>query len=352
MKQGLTLSEMAAEIQRRQDAKRDFVADTRSIAVEPQGDKNVVMKLNDESFGLTNHALRQMESRVKLPAKYADRLLEAGHSELLAHNLNELFRKEPERRMVRTLDGSARAFLSERYRALDNFDLSNAVLPVLMEQPELEIISTQFTETRFYIKAVFPRVGGEVSVGDPVQSGVVISNSEVGAGSLTVSPLVYRLICLNGMISSYGSQKKYHVGRAANGNGEDVFEVYRDETVEADDRAFWMKVQDTVRASTKPEHFERILEELRKAKGEEITGRPVKAVEELAKSFTYTESQKDSVLEHLMRGGDFSQYGLVQAVTRASQDQEDYEAATQMERDGGRIIELPKSQWSVIAEAA
>lgn len=352
MKQGLTLQEMAAEIQRRQDAKRDFVADTRQLEVQPTSDKTVALSLNNEEFGLSQHALRQMEQRVKLPAKYADRLLEAGHSDLLAHNLNELFRKEPERRMVRTLDGNARAFLSERYRPLDNFDLSNAVLPVLMEQPELQIVSTQFTETRFYIKAVFPRVQGEVSVGDPVQSGVVISNSEVGAGSLTVSPLIYRLVCLNGMISAYGGQKKYHVGRAANGNGEDVFEIYRDETVEADDRAFWMKVQDTVRASTKPEHFERILNELRKAKELPIEGRPVAAVEELAKSFTYTEAQKDSVLEHLIRGGDFSQYGLVQAVTRASQDQDDYETATQMERDGGRIIELPKSQWSVIAEAA
>jgi len=352
MKSGLTLQEMAAEIQRREEAKRDFVSDTRNLTVVPTGNKSVALELNEEQFPITQHALRQMGSRVKLPAQYADRLLEAGHADLLADNLSQLFAREPEQRMVRVLDNKARAFLSNRYRPLDNFDLSHAVLPILMEQPQLEIVSTQFTETRFYIKAVFPRVTGDVSVGDPVQSGVVISNSEVGAGSLTVSPLVYRLVCLNGMISSYGGQKKYHVGRATNGNGEEALEIFRDETVEADDRAFWMKVQDTVRASTNPEHFERILDEMRKAKGMEITGRPVAAVEELAKKFTYTENQKDSVLEHLMRGGDFSQYGLLNAVTRASQDQDDYETATQMERDGGRIIELPKAEWTRIAEAA
>lgn len=355
MKTGLTLQEMATELQRREEAKRDFIADTRSLEVIPSGGKlKLAIPVNGGSagaFDLSQHALRQIGSRVKLPAQYADRLIEAGHADLLAQNLNQLFQREPERRMVRTLDGHARAFLSDRYRPLDNFDLANAVLPVLMEQPELKVVSTQFTDSRFYIKAVFPRVQNEVKVGDPVQSGVVISNSEIGAGSLTVSPLVFRLVCLNGMISAYGGQKKYHVGRAADA-GEEAFEVYRDETIAADDRAFWLKVQDTVRASTKPDHFERIVQKMREATEQRIEGRPVSVVEELGKVFTYTETQKDSVLEHLLRGGDFTQYGILNAVTRASQDQDDYETATQMERDGGRIIELPKSDWERIAKAA
>jgi len=39
--------------------------------------------------------------------------------------------EKPERRMVRTLDGSTRAFLSDRYRPLDNFDLAHEVFHVL-----------------------------------------------------------------------------------------------------------------------------------------------------------------------------------------------------------------------------
>lgn len=358
MKSGLTLQEMAAELQRREDAKRDFIADTRQIEVSPiDGGKRLAVSFptnggdQREGFPLSHHALRQIGSRVKLPATYADRLLEAGHADLLASNLRTLFEREPERRMIRTLDGDARAFLSDRYRPLDNFDLAHAVLPILSEQPDLKVVSTQFTENRFYLKAVFPRVEGQIKVGDRVQSGIVISNSETGAGSLTISPLVYRLVCANGMISAYGGQKKYHVGgRAA--SSEAAYEIYRDETMAADDRAFWMKVQDTVRASTNPEHFETIVSKMREATEQPITGRPVAAVEELAKAFTYTEEQKDNILEHLIRGGDFTQYGLLNAVTRSSQDQEDYETATQMERDGGRIIELPKSEWRRIAEAA
>ena len=44
-------------------------------------------------------------------------------------------------------------------------------------------------------------------------------------------------------------------------------------------------------------------------------------------------------------------YGLVQAVTRASQDVEDYDRASEMEQLGGQILELAPGQWRTISEA-
>ena len=41
--------------------------------------------------------------------------------------------------MVRTLDGNARAFLSDRYRRLDNYDLLAHVLPMLRELPDARV---------------------------------------------------------------------------------------------------------------------------------------------------------------------------------------------------------------------
>ncbi len=103
--------------------------------------------------------------------------------------------------MVRTLDGKARAFLSNRYRRLDNFQLAETLLPVLGEQEiDLKRSSFAITDTKMFMKVVFPRVSGEVRVDDVVQSGVLITNSEVGAGVLRITPLVFRLVCLNGMV--------------------------------------------------------------------------------------------------------------------------------------------------------
>ena len=35
------------------------------------------------------------------------------------------------KRMLRTLDGTARALLSDRYRRIDNFEVASAVLPII-----------------------------------------------------------------------------------------------------------------------------------------------------------------------------------------------------------------------------
>ncbi len=89
--------------------------------------------------------------------------------------------------------------MSDRFLRLDNFELAQAVLPVLGEMGEgVQIVSSEMTQTRMYIKAINRRLELEVNKGDVVQAGICISNSEVGLGSLKVEPLVYRLVCLNG----------------------------------------------------------------------------------------------------------------------------------------------------------
>ena len=64
-----------------------------------------------------------------------------------------------------------------------------------------------------YIKAVNPRLQAEVSPGDIVQAGVIISNSEVGLGSVSIQPLIYRLVCSNGMVVNEAAARRNHVGR-------------------------------------------------------------------------------------------------------------------------------------------
>lgn len=58
------------------------------------------------------------------------------------------------------------------------------------------------------------------------------------------------------------------------------------------------------------------------------------------------------MLRHLATGGDLSRWGMANALTRFSQDVEDYDRATEFERMGGQVIELPRNDWQAIAEAA
>lgn len=356
MKTGKTLVELATEIQAQNEAKRDFIADTRSMSAVQIGDSIDLALPDRASFKITPHAHRQIAQRLAIPQKYYDRM----HSEnagLLIANINSWFQTKPERRMIRTMSklgqhGSARAFLSDRYRPIDNFEVSEAILPILADFPDMRIESCELTETRMYLKAIFPRIQTEVARGDVVQAGIVISNSEIGLGAVKVEPLIYRLVCTNGMIAADHAVRKYHVGRNTDGaEGAAAFEVYRDETLQADDRALMLKLQDVVKAAADQARFESIVAKMRETTTQQITGNPVAAVEVLATRFTLNEVEKGSVLNHLIRGGDLSRFGMLNAVTRAAQDVPDYDRATEFERFGGEVLELPANDWRVIAEA-
>ena len=80
---------------------------------------------------MTDHAHGQIADRVGIPKRYYDQM-KAEAPALLADNVNHWFQETPERRMIGTLDGQARAFLSDRYRRIDNEQIADAVLPVLV----------------------------------------------------------------------------------------------------------------------------------------------------------------------------------------------------------------------------
>lgn len=218
MKSGISLVEMAQEIQRQNDLKADYMLDTRSLRLEPFGG-GLYLNAYDQSGDYAVEPLevnaiahRQIGTHLKIPAAYYDKMLEE-YPELLAQNVNAWFQREPAVRMVRTIDGTARAFLSNRYRRIDNLDIAGIVLPVLQEMEGMHFESCQLTDSRMYIKVVNTRLEAEVVPGDIVQSGIIISNSEVGLGSVSIQPLVYRLVCSNGMVVNDAQTRRNHVGR-------------------------------------------------------------------------------------------------------------------------------------------
>lgn len=362
MKPGMSLQEMAAELERQKKVKRDFIAPSDELEVKLFNDQvtrrdgekltnpeRLEMQVNGHGrFEIGDIAHDQLSNRLGIPRKYYDRM-RTNAPELLTRNANHWLHAEPEKRMVRTLDGRMRAFLSSRFRPLDNFELAETVLPVLVGSG-CRIESSALTEKRLYIKAVTEKLSMEVKKGDIVQAGIVISNSEVGAGSVKVEPLIYRLVCSNGMIANDYAMRKYHVGR--NVEVDLAEEFFRDATRKADDRAFWMKVRDVVEGSFRKDVFEKIVNRMRDVVDAEIVGAPEKVVEVMQEKYELQDSERSGILKHLIRGGELTQYGLVNAITRFSQDVADYDRATDMERLGGTVLELPQIAWKELSEVA
>ncbi len=335
MKSGVSLQQMLTEVKRQSESKEDYLIAPNRLRMESYG-KEMFLHLSDDSgteliepMTITGIAHRQIGTHLRIPAAYYDRMREE-RPDLLAYNANTWFKQESSQRMLRTLDGSARAYLSNRYRRIDNIDIAGVTLPILGGLPDIRFESCQITESRMYIKAVNPRLQAEVSPGDIVQAGVIISNSEVGLGSVSIQPLIYRLVCSNGMVVNEAAARRNHVGRVTD-SGEN-FSVYSQATLDAEDKAFVMKIQDTVRAAVEEARFSQVVDKMREAKAAQMDTHDVPAVVKLAsKEFHITDSESTGVLQRLIESNDLTLYGLSNAVTRHSQtnpEGKDYSVAT------------------------
>lgn len=344
MNRGISLTQLASEIERQRDAKHDLIASTGDISMTSDG-KGLVIA-DDADYGINQSAHMQIANRLGIPTKYYERMAVESPA-LLATNVNEWLHKKPERRMVRTLDGNVRAFLSDRYQRIDNHEIAEIALPVLAQLPEVQIVSSQITEHRMYIQAVTPRLTGEVALNDAVQAGVIISNSEIGMGSVAVQPIIWRLRCLNGMVVPDQAFKAYHVGRRV----EDSEQLWADDTRRADDRAILLKVRDMIAKAVSEVQFRENLDRMTGLTTKRITGDPTKVVEVLAKKVNANESEKGGILRSLIEGGDLSAWGLLNAVTAQAHEAE-YDRAVEFASHGGQLLTLAPTEWSRMLEAA
>ena len=344
-KLGLNINELAKKITDQAEKKVDMVVDSRSMQLLPveQDDVTtnapVLMSIDDsKQMEITSTAHRQLATRLQIPYAYYERVMN-NNPVLLAENVNNWLGQTQNKRMIRTYqsDGSTvwdlmRADLSNKYLTFDNEDVAEAVLPVMFDE-QLEIISSNVTEKKLYIKAVTDKLTGEIEKGDVVRGGVIVSNSEVGYGSVNVQAFIERLVCMNGMIAETSFRRR-HIGAS-----HDITDLLSRDTLNKTSEALVGQVQDVVRNVLSNEGFNNVLGKLRETTETEIA-KPIDAVEIIQKQFKFTEDEKDSVLNHLIKGGDTTKWGLTNAVTRASQDLEDYDRATEFEKFGWDVANL------------
>ncbi len=358
MKAGQSIVDLARKLEGMRNTAKDYVVPTEKLEMDSDG-KIGFENGSQHILKATPFAHGQLAQYAGIPKNFYERIMSES-PELLARNVNHCLNVEsqrqrkdgkPESRMVRTVDGNMRAFLSSSYRRLDSYDMMNEVLPVLADHG-LEVVSSELTDTRLYIKALSPKLQTEVKKGDVVQYGLVISNSDVGAGSVRVEPLLYRLVCLNGMISDTAI-RKFHVGR--NQAENDVYELLTDQTRALTDAAFWATVRDVTLNSLKPEVFEKQVDRLRIAANEEIKNYDIQRVIELSMKAVGISGERDAqnMVAYLANGADgagLTRWGLANAFTKAAQAEHlSYDQSIEFERAGSKVLDLPKNAWKTIS---
>lgn len=348
----MNLVALATELTRQAEARRDFIAPTADLQLTPS--KTLVVPGVSE-FQVTDHTHSQIATFAGIPRKYYDKLkLEA--PALLAQNVNHWFETTPSNRMIRTLDGKARAFLSDRYHRVDNDIIAQIALEELLSGDcrHSDIVSTSITEQRLYLQVKFPRIEGEVKRGDIVQGGILITNGEIGNGAISIRPLVYRLICENGMVRAdrghqEGSYRRNHIGRRI--TADENFQVYSQETLDADDTAIALKVRDTIRNFADGKWFADLMQKMQAAAQGETIRNPIPAVTELANRYGIRQQERDNILTQLIGNGDYTRWGLLNSVTAVANDHDNYDRAVELEELGGKVLDMPRDTWKSIIEA-
>jgi hypothetical protein len=335
----LDLFGLVKELERQKKSKLDLIVESSTLKAVP--DEFYGLKLAIPDYGeypLTDWAHSQLADKLGIPRKYYQKMMDSEKFQLLAENVNAWLSEE-ERKLIRILDGRIRAFLSDRYKMMDNYDLVFLTLDEFKRKGNVEIYRIDLTETMLYLKAIDRTLTALIRDGDIVHGGLIVRNSEVGASALRIEPFMLRRVCSNGLILQH-SLKRIHLGRQTLEVGEID---WSDETRELEDKALWAKVRDIMRATFDKRIFQSWVEKLRESTKIEIK-KPIEAVNNIVGHLGLSEEQKQRLLMHFSEP---TKYGLINAITNLAGQTKSVDEQVRLEEFAGQILQSPLKDFGV-----
>lgn len=177
--------------------KCDVIADPRSITWIVRGEDFLVKTAGEEPFTLSTWAESQLCSRLGMPVKY----FRGCPAELKKMQVEYLIKNRLEADQhwrLRLRDNVIRGLVSGSYQPFDN----RTVAAVWEEIGKVGSFDYQvlLDDTCFYLQAVLPNGGDANDDLGGLRGGFYIRNSEVGRSGLSAGPILFRLVCSNGLV--------------------------------------------------------------------------------------------------------------------------------------------------------
>jgi len=366
-----SLQQAVAELKRRLESRSDVVADVRQMDLEIR-EGSVFLKAlpgtpltewlgSKDGVQMNDAALPQLfeKSAVSVPAVFGRKLIQE-HPQIAEPFLRDLTKATGEKRLVRMLDGRVRAFLSDKYRCLDNWDLAAHAVQVAGDVGA-EPFECHLTDTTFRLKLVCRKFWDEFTTaqehlvkgaksmahhfvgsegwrgGDALPGGpgtvfpiVTLSNSETGHGGCGVSIGILHAACLNGAIISKELAAVHLGGRLSEG-------IMSNETRQADAKAIYLKARDIPKAAFDQEKFRSMVAGLKVNAARPIEA-PRAAVEQLVTDSLINEEQKEAIFARWLTDYQPTVGGLSGAVSRFAQEVAEPDSVQELELLSGRIL--------------
>jgi hypothetical protein len=314
-------------------------------------------------FEIPMKYVRTMRSRVEGDAAF---LNEFGRPHtvwggtLYDQNLNYWLAANPNKRHLvrgfRTDDpdapGIARAFLSDRYRTIDNYDVLMATLKgVRAAGVDVKIDGADLTDRRMSVRLSCPEVAeyagdlldgyrspftGETGADNPtIFAGLVVKNSETGGGAFTIVPRLVVQVCNNGLQMTKDAMRAIHLG----GKLDEGVVRWSDDTQRQELDLVTSKARDAVATFLDVDYMKAKIADLRLLAGIEID-HPVDTIERLSKKAGWTDVEEAAILSHFIKGGQTTALGVAQAVTAFAQTVEAVDRQDELEASALVAAEL------------
>ena len=176
---------------------------------------------------------------------------------------------------------------------------------------------------------------GETGADNPtVFAGFVLSNSETGWGSFSLTPEITVKICDNGMTMTKDVLRKVHLGTKMD---EGVIR-WSEDTMEKNLALVTAQARDAVATFLDKDYVEAKVREL-----EAKSGKPVETVDKVkavTKRLRFTDEETDGILGMFIKGGQTTAGGVLQAVTAYTQTVEDADRAFNLNAEAVKVLDL------------
>jgi len=308
-----------------------------------------------------------ISNRLNIPARYVRTMrgqitsdIENDKSTLYDENINYWLENDPSRlhlvRGFRTDDvddfGIARAFLSDRYRTIDNYDVLMATLEgVKSAGVEVNIDGADVSDHRMALRLTCPEVQqyseeilrgytspftGESGTDNPtIFAGLVIKNSETGGGAFSIVPRLVVKVCNNGLQMTRDAMRAVHLGSKL----EEGVITWSEETQQQELSLITTKTRDAVATFLDVEYMKSKIDELHQLAGIEVK-QPPKTMKMISKKSGWSETEEQDILKHFYQGGDNSALGVAQAITSFAQTVKKTDRQDELESSALQSAEL------------
>lgn len=180
----VVLGDLEHELARTERRHHDTQAVARSTRMTDDGR----LVVDGTPHRLLPRALDQLAAKLRVPASYLSRC----PTDLAATNVNRWLEGSDAELLVRFDGDTVRALLSTRYRPVSHLEV---VRGLMQSVPEDTPVRYELQANLFMAQVLTP---GHMSLG--LHGGINVLNSETGHAAVQLSAMVFRTICLNGLI--------------------------------------------------------------------------------------------------------------------------------------------------------